>query len=332
MKGMWSRMMTRASVREPRFAGNACGDQAAVRTDQALEERNGGSRTGALNEKPAFGANGGGERPVLADGGDGLRNAFEANARLITEVREVSRWRSWLGAVRRFSQAGDGVPVLIVGQERFAGPSAQFQVLRSNLEAWAAETDKRIVLITSPLPGEGRSFVAANLAVALARAGSFALLVDADLKSPSLDRAFGVSLSPGLLDYLEGTASFEQCLRQTTTPRLALVPSGGRARFPSEVLAHARLRQLLEKAESLEPRPYVLIDSTALLGAAQAEILAKVVDATLLVVAANRTAQSAVSEALEILKEASKEVPMIGVALNRFEPPYSIVRNLRNRG
>lgn len=261
------------------------------------------------NGKPGIGAN--------ADGGADLSDDAPGG--------KLGRlWRFWQGESSVREMHG---PALIVHQKSLSRASEQFQVLRANLESWATEHEKRVILIISALPGEGKSFVALNLAVALADAGSHVLLVDADLRAPSLHRAFNVVPLNGLLPYLEGKAEFAESIQPTSSPRLGLLAAAGVTLSAPEAFASSRMRALIEQARELKPPHFVLIDAPAALAGPEAQILSKLVDAALIVVGANDTPRASVTKTLEMMKGAS----IFSVVLNRFELPYSASRNLRYR-
>ena len=215
-------------------------------------------------------------------------------------------------------------PRLIVSQESLSRAAEQFQVLRANIESWAAERNQRVILVTSAVPGEGRSFVALNLAVALSRAGSNVLLIDADLRNPSLHVPFNLVPLSGLLPYLEAKVEFAASITETREPRLRLIAAGGVTLSAPEILAGLRMKSLIERARQLQPPHIVLIDAPAAAAGAEAQILSKLVDGTLLVVAANRTPRAAVTKTLELIKG----VPLFCAVLNRFEFSYSSSRHL----
>jgi len=212
-------------------------------------------------------------------------------------------------------------------QESLSRAGEQFQVLRSNLEGWALEHGTGVILITSALPGEGKSFVALNLAVALSDAGSNVLLVDADLRAPSLHFPFNLDPPNGLLPYLKGKAEFADSVSMTSSSRLGLIAAAGVTLSGPEAFASLRMRALLQSARELKPPHFVLIDTPAALAGPEAQILSKLVDAVLLVVGANRTPRTAIADTLEHIKGVS----MVAVVLNRFQPPYSASRNLGYR-
>lgn len=231
----------------------------------------------------------------------------------------------WRRSRRPFSGRG---PTLTVGREGFRAGNEQFQVMRANLQEWVAEHHKRLILITSALRGEGKSFVAINLAASLAKPDSPVLLVDADFREPSLHRALNLVPLRSLRDYLVGEATFSECLTPTPIPGLTLVAARG-DNFPAaEAFAGPRMREFIASARDLTPPHYVLIDAPAAMAAPEAQILAGLVDAALLVVKANHTPRDMVIKSVDALKG----TPVIGAVLNYFEPPYSAARHLKYYG
>lgn len=234
------------------------------------------------------------------------------------------RWRFW----QRESPDQTHGPRLIINQESLSRAVEQFQVLRANLESWALERDQRVILITSSLPGEGKSFIAVNLAVALSRAGSNVLLVDADLRAPSLHLPFNLVPLSGLLPYLEGKVEFPESITATPERHLRLIAAGGVTLSGPEALAGSRMRTFIECARQLQPPHIILLDAPAAAAGAEAQILSKLVDGTLLVVAANMTPRAMVTKTLELIKSA----PVLSAVLNRFEFSYSASRHLHYYG
>jgi capsular exopolysaccharide synthesis family protein len=216
-------------------------------------------------------------------------------------------------------------PALIAGQVPMSRAAEKFQLLRIWFENWTTAQQKRVIMTSSALPGEGKSFVALNLAATLAIAGYRVMLIDADLRRPCLHRSFNLVPLRGLLDYLEGRADFAACLsRVPALPTLTLVAAGGVTMAAAELMADRRMGEFVAQARAFEPPHYVLIDAPAALATPETEILASVVDAALLVVAANHTPRQMVKETYQILKRTT----VCGIVLNRFQPPYSTSRKV----
>ncbi len=221
----------------------------------------------------------------------------------------------------------DHIPPLIRTGRDAQVATEQFQVLRTFIEDWVAEHSKRVILLTSALRQEGKSFVAINLAASLASPETPVVLVDADCRAPSVHRAFNLTPIAGLLTYLEGRATLADCLHQTHIPGLSVLPAGGVGIGNPEAFAGTRMRNLVEELRALDPPHYVLFDAPAALAAPETRILARLTDAGLLVVAANMTARRFVTQTTEMLQP----LPFCGVVFNRFELPYSAARTVRYR-
>jgi capsular exopolysaccharide synthesis family protein len=208
-------------------------------------------------------------------------------------------------------------PALVVGrsEHQYRKVVEQFHLLAVGLQNWSEEHDKRVFMLTSALSGEGKSFMALNLAASLARIGNRVVLVDADLRSPTLHRAFNLMLMPGLVSYLASETEFQACLQTTQIPGLFLVPAGGTSYTPTETLARPRMREFVRELRGMVPQHYVVVDAPAAAAVPESQILNRMIDALMVVVAANRTPRALVKQTIE--KAAG--TPIYGIVLNRFE-------------
>ena len=212
-------------------------------------------------------------------------------------------------------------PALLVGhaEPQYRKAIEQFQLFAVGLQSWANEHEKRVLMLTSALSGEGKSFIALNLAASLARIGGHVVLVDADLRSPTLHRAFNLAPLSGLINYLADGADLQACLHTTQIPGLLLVPAGGTSYTPTEALAQPRMRDFIRDLRSMAPPHYVIIDAPAASAVPESQILNRLIDAIVVVVAANRTPRALVKQTIEKAAGAT----IYGIALNRFELPRS---------
>jgi capsular exopolysaccharide synthesis family protein len=249
----------------------------------------------------------------------GLRSGRDAAA---ARSPRRSWWRPFFGS----SQLKRSDPALIVGDDAFAEVVGEFVILATRVRQASVEHGKRVILITSAVAGEGRSFVALNLAAILADANTPVVLVEADLRNPVLHRSLQVGPSLGLLAYLTKGAELTDCLYPTRLPGLKLLPAGGVAGFAPGVFASSRTRVCIDAIRALDSQPYILIDAPPVLAAPEVQILASVSDTLMMVVAANSTPRSALLKALETIKD----TPLFGVVLNRFEMPFSAARAVRS--
>lgn len=203
-----------------------------------------------------------------------------------------------------------------------------FRSVRSNLQYLGIQRPLRSLLVTSASPEQGKTTVAANLALTIARWGGSVVVVDADLRRPRLEQAFGVEpFGPGLTSVLVGAADLRDVVREQPLPqddgeevRLSFVPSGPLPPNPSELLASTAMTALLDRlAAEFE---YVVVDSPPVLVVADALELARNVDGVALVV---RRGQSSTDEARELRAVVDRlGINLVGVIMSDAEPvrPY----------
>jgi capsular exopolysaccharide synthesis family protein len=212
-------------------------------------------------------------------------------------------------------------PLLVIGNLLYPAAAEQFHRLSLTLQSWATDNDKRIFTIMSALSEDGKSFVALNLAASLAMSGNRVILVDCDLRQPTLHRSFNMETSRGLMGYLEGEIAFSECVQSTAIPRFSLVQAGGTSYTPAELLGGRRMKDFIREARSTDPATYLILDSPASSLVPEAQILNRLGDASLVVVAANQTPRELVKQTIQAIGE----TPVIGLVLNRFESPYSAI-------
>ncbi|MBZ5502721.1 MAG: CpsD/CapB family tyrosine-protein kinase [Acidobacteriia bacterium] len=189
-----------------------------------------------------------------------------------------------------------------------------FRTLRSRLYQLRNNQPLRTILVTSAIPGEGKTFVANNLAQAIVRQSDRrALLIDADLRRPRLHLSLGAPAEPGLADYLGGTADEPSIIQHGQAGNLYFIAGGSRATNPSELLSSGRLKTLLDRVGA--EFDWIIVDSPPCVPVADAQILADLCDGVLLVVRAGTTGS-------EVARRASQEMQarnVVGVVLNAVE-------------
>jgi protein-tyrosine kinase len=160
-----------------------------------------------------------------------------------------------------------------------------------------------LILVTSSLPGEGKTFTAINLALSIANERDRqVLLIDADVARPSISRVLGIKSGPGLVDYLDGQdISFSDVILSTNMPGFRVVPAGKLHKHSTELLSSNKMALLAEELSTRYSDRMIIFDSPPLLAATQGDILAKLVGQVVLVVEAERTMQSMVMESVEKL-------------------------------
>ncbi|MEM9255718.1 MAG: polysaccharide biosynthesis tyrosine autokinase [Pseudomonadota bacterium] len=183
--------------------------------------------------------------------------------------------------------------------------------IRTGLVLSGQEQPQHVVLVTSTNPGEGKSTVAINLAVALAQMETV-LLVDADLRRPSVSAAFGLpSQEVGLTDVLEGAEDIEKCIVGVDAG-FDILPAGSLPANPQELLSTAQFARLLERLSGSYQR--VIIDSAPVNAVSDSLILATRVDSLVYVSLAEATPHKLVRKSLNLLRD--KSLPLTGVVLN----------------
>ena len=231
-------------------------------------------------------------------------------------------------------------PAQVSAHERPSGGLAEStRGLRTSLTFVGVDEPVRCLLVTSPGQGDGKSFVAANLAAAYAQAGFSTVLVSADLRRPRLESLFpGVAPGPGLSEVIAGLtdapstnghgeaaagdAALTQALRRTQVDGLRFLPAGKLPPNPAELLGSRRALSVLEALSRLAD--VVIIDSPPLLAVTDAAVLAPHVDGVVLVAAPGRTHRGALARTVGMLS--GKGVRLLGVVLNQVEgkgQPYS---------
>jgi capsular exopolysaccharide synthesis family protein len=203
--------------------------------------------------------------------------------------------------------------------ESRSGIIEAFGQLQTNIQYARPDHHAKSIVVTSALPGEGKTTTAVNLALTLAQHGTSVLLVDADLRCGSVASAFDITAAPGLSELLEGKANLDAVLHRLEVGgmgRLSVIPSGLAPSNPGGVLLSNELRELLEEAE----REYdiVIIDSPPLNVVADAAILSGVTQGVVLVARAGVTAKAAITYAAEQLRLV--RAPLFGTILNDIEP------------
>lgn len=198
-----------------------------------------------------------------------------------------------------------------------SSPAAEsFRSLRTLL---LLSSQSKVLAVVSPFPSEGKSVIAANCAVVLAQHGERVLLVDGDLRQPSLHRTFETARTPGLSDVLQGQVRWQDAATPSSAiGNLAILSSGTTSYSPAELLASQRLQELAEEWRS--SYDHILIDTPPLSMLADAVLLAHCADAALLVARSCTTSREALRESQQLLNRAG--VTIAGLVLNGAPHTY----------
>jgi polysaccharide biosynthesis transport protein len=190
-----------------------------------------------------------------------------------------------------------------------------FRTLGTNIVLSSGDTGARSLVVASTGPGEGKTLVASNIAIALAQVGHRVLVLDADLRRPRLHDVFGVAQAPGLSDALDGTSKLSDALNRTSVPNLWVLPAGVRNPQPVELFGSSRFRQLLV---FLKPHfDWIIIDTPPVMPVTDAVVAAHVAAAVLFVVGSDMVSRFAAQRALKQLHLTKAQV--LGAVLNRVD-------------
>jgi len=192
----------------------------------------------------------------------------------------------------------------------------QFKILRTNLLFSASGKKPRSILVTSVAEGEGKSFVAANLAVSVATHVNWnVLLVDCDLRRPSIHRQFGFPEVPGLSHYLSNGTNLPLLLKRTAVKHLTILPAGRSPDNPSELLSSQRMTAFIDELVARYNDRLIILDSPPAKLTAEAVALARHVDGILLVIKYGSTPRHL---AVELINKLGKD-KILGTVVNNFD-------------
>ncbi len=186
----------------------------------------------------------------------------------------------------------------------------QYRRLAAVLHDSQAAKRTQVVMVVSALPGEGKTLTAVNVALTLSNSyRKRVLLIDGDLRRPTLHKVFRIETSSGLADGLDPSAKGKIVVRQVT-PMLALLPTGRSVADPMAGLISERMRQLIDEARTVFD--WIIVDTPPLVLLPDANLLASIVDAALLVIRAESTPYAMVKRAVDAISRSR----LLGVALN----------------
>lgn len=188
--------------------------------------------------------------------------------------------------------------------------SEAYRTLRTNLSFYSLDKPLRTLVVTSPAAGEGKSTTIANLAVTMAQSGRRTILVDTDLRRPTLHELFDLQMAPGLTNLVMEEVG-DLPLQQTPVENLWLLSSGTKPPNPADLLGAARMDQII--TQLLGKADMVLFDAPPVMAAADAAILGARVDGVLLIIQAGKTRRDHSERARELLEKA--KVRIVGAAL-----------------
>lgn len=191
--------------------------------------------------------------------------------------------------------------------------SEAYRTLRTNIQFASFDGDMKTIVITSSTPGEGKSTTAANIAYSLHETGKEVILIDCDLRKPTVHKRFKLSNQKGLTDLLRDDFDFSYI--QKFEENLYILTSGTLPPNPAEVLSSNKMRNFLEKLKN--EFDYIIIDTPPVISVTDAQILSTMADGVILVISSGEADRQAAAKAKELLLNVKAKI--LGVVLNKID-------------
>lgn len=202
---------------------------------------------------------------------------------------------------------------LIVSTNLKSPITEEYRLLRTKILFSSKDKHLKTIMVTSSQSGEGKSTTISNLAVTYAQEGKKVLLIDADLRKPSLHRIFSQLNLQGLSTVLAGQLSIKEAILETSISQLSLLPSGPLPGNPSELINSTAMRELLEAMK--EQYDVILIDTPSVLTVTDSVIVSALCDGVIMVVAAGKVKKERLKKAQEQLEHVNARI--LGIVINR---------------
>ncbi|MCZ6674998.1 MAG: polysaccharide biosynthesis tyrosine autokinase, partial [Verrucomicrobia bacterium] len=193
--------------------------------------------------------------------------------------------------------------------------SEGFRALHSSLKLNSESKEAQCILVTSTIPGEGKSFISSNLAFTFAAHGEQTLLVDCDLRLPIIAKSLGLSNELGVIDFCYGKASFDDIVKTDEQTGLDIVSTGGRAKNPSQILSSTKFEEFIQAARARYSR--IIIDTPPISAVSDPLLILPLVDGVLYTIKFNAVKRKAIIMNLRRLTDSS--VPVLGAVLNSLK-------------
>lgn len=222
----------------------------------------------------------------------------------------------WLPLWTRLKGDDELDSMTIAAKDPFSKSAEAFRAIRTRIHFSRNKTDKiKTILITSSSPSEGKSTTAINLAEIFAQAGKKTLLVDCDLRKPTIHKVFGIDKIPGMVDYLSEIVDFDKVLITSGIKNLFLVTAGSHSQNPAEMLDSSEMLKFVDFVR--KEFDVVIFDSPPILAVTDSEILSRLTDGSVLVAASNEANRDMLKKAARLLSEDKNS--FLGVVLNKFK-------------
>lgn len=302
-----------APAPKPKLGGEGDNGLSLIAEDVAGDKAMGQGATAAATEEEGF-------QGSLGNGLNGNRDG-QVPIEIIPDLRLNEKAASWRDRIQnlvlgRALSDSETYPLFALAQN---SPAAeQYKILREQIRKIGGDERVRCLAVTSPIKADGKTTVAANLAATMALDyEQQVLLIDGDLRSPSIHRFFGINGSPGLADYLSSNSAtdLESYVQKTSLAGLRVLPAGKSSSFSSELLGTERMRSLMSEISVRFPGHQVIVDTPPILSTPDPLVVGRLVDGVIIVVRAGKTPRACLAEALASL--GSNKV--VGVVLNGAE-------------
>jgi len=214
--------------------------------------------------------------------------------------------------LRNAFQGGDIDPHLVALLDPHSPHAEQYRTLRTNVLASRPDDPVKSVVVTSAVPGEGKSVSSSNFALSMAEdTDRKVVLIDADMRKPTIHKLFGIDNTHGLSDYLSGGVMLEMVLQRCRLPNLWIMPAGRIPPNPAELLGGKRMEDLIDRLR--RDYDFTVIDTPPVVSTTDPGVVSPRVDGTLLVVRMESTPREVAKHAVELLKKARAK--LLGLVL-----------------
>lgn len=246
-----------------------------------------------------------------------IRDYFDDTVKTPDDIeKEEIKFLTWIPHYKSNGKGNSNNLGSVVFDESDSPVSESFRTIKARIQqSWSDSDSAKLILITSPAESEGKSFVAVNLASSFAQSNKRTLLIDCDLRRPTIHIKMGVDKQPGLADYLSRKLKLEDISRKTVTNNLSFITSGAIPSNPAELFESKAFINFLKETRVFFD--VIILDSPPIIAVVDSEILAKQVDGTILVICADKTENRLMKDAIDLLSR--NKVAFLGTILNNFK-------------
>lgn len=211
-------------------------------------------------------------------------------------------------------------PKLITASAPDSLDAENFKILRAQVLFNKDRKRPKTIMVTSAFPGEGKTYIASNLAVSIALGiDEHVLLIDCDMRRPSIHKMFGCSNSVGLHEFLTNKKSLPELIIRTEIPKLSILPAGNSPKNPAELLSSSTMADLIEEVRGRYQDRYIIFDSTPLRATAEAGVLAELMDGIIFVIRSNKAPKQVIQKAIDGLNKDN----ILGIVFNGYQQAYN---------